>query len=498
MDELTELSATKLAALIRARNLSPVEVVNAYLHRVEQFNAKLNAVVTVAPDALDRAREAEAAVMRGGQLGPLLGVPVTIKDTIDTRGLRTSYGSRLYANHVPETDANAVSLLRQEGAIIFGKTNTSEFAMALDTDNPVFGQTNNPHELNHTPGGSSGGEAAAISACLSAAGIGSDLSGSIRVPAHCCGVVGLKPTVGRVPSGGHQPPVVGALASGASIGPLARRVEDLALLYEVLTANDAHARPLHQSSSGPESYVQNLRGLRVAWYTDDGVVPVTTETERAVEAAVRALEDAGLVSIAARPPGVERGPALWFALFARAATEFLDMTYDGREREAGAVVGQMLTSNKSSMQTSTKQALTNEPLRHTSTPTPTAEYAAALDERAELRARLIEWMNETPLIVAPVGATSATRHDARRIEIKGQSFGTFRAYGYAQTFNVFGFPSVCVPAGQSSDGLPIGVQIVARPDAEHVALDAARVVEEALGGWQRPRRFCSQAIDNPL
>ncbi|MDQ3256934.1 MAG: amidase [Acidobacteriota bacterium] len=493
MDELTELSATKLAALIRARNLSPVEVVNAYLHRVEQFNAKLNAVVTVAPDALDRAREAEAAVMRGGQLGPLLGVPVTIKDTIDTRGLWTSYGSRLYANHVPETDAHAVALLKQAGTIIFGKTNTSEFAMALDTDNPVFGRTNNPHEPNHTPGGSSGGEAAAISACLSAAGIGSDLSGSIRVPAHCCGVVGLKPTAGRVLNGGHQPPVVGALAIGASIGPLARRVEDLALLYDVLTANDAHMRPLHQSSSGPESYVQSLRGLRVAWYTDDGVVPVTTETERAVEAAVCALEDAGLVPTPARPPGVERGPALWFALFARAAAEFLDVTYDGREREAGAVVGQMLTSHKSSVQSST-----NESLRRTSTPTPTAEYTSALDERAELRARLIEWMNATPLIVAPVGATSATRHDARRIEIKGQTFGTFRAYSYAQTFNVFGFPSVCIPAGQSSDGLPIGVQIVARPDAEYVALAAARVIEEALGGWQRPRRFCSQPIDNPL
>ncbi len=493
MDELTELSATNLAALIRARTVSPVEVVNAYLHRVEQFNAELNAVVTIAPDALDRAREAEAAAMRGGQLGPLLGVPVTIKDTIDTRGLRTSYGSRLYANHVPDTDAHAVALLKQAGAIIFGKTNASEFAMALDTDNPVFGRTSNPHELNHTPGGSSGGEAAAISACLSAAGIGSDLSGSIRVPAHCCGVVGLKPTAGRVPSGGHQPPIADALASGASIGPLARCVEDLALLHDVLTANDAHARPLHQLSPRQGSYVQNLRGLRVAWYTYDGVVPVTTETERAVEAAVRALEDAGLVSIDARPPCVERGPALWFALFARAAAEFLDVTYDGREREAGAVVGQMLASHRSSLQTST-----NESLRRRSTPTPTAEYAAALDEQAELRARLIEWMNATPLIVAPVGATSATRHDARRIEIKGQTFGTFRAYGYSQTFNVFGFPSVCIPAGQSSDGLPIGVQIVARPDAEHVALDAARVVEEALGGWQRPRRFCSQPIDNPL
>lgn len=462
MGGLTQLSATKLAALIRGRRVSPVEVVEAYLRRIEQANPQLNAVVTLAPDALERAREAEEALTRGERLGPLHGVPLTIKDTIETRGLRTAFGSRVRADYVPARDAPAVALLRRAGAVILGKTNVSEFAMALDADNPVFGRTNNPHDLTRTPGGSSGGEAAAISASLSPAGLGSDLAGSIRVPAHCCGVVGLKPTSGRVPGGGHLPPIAGVFALGASLGPLAGSVEDLAILHHVLTAFDPSERLFAPSALGPAWRRQNLRGARVAWYTDDGVVPVTGETKRAVEMAARSLEEAGLVIEEARPPGVERGPALWFSLFARAATDFLRRMYEGREGEAGPVVSAMLETAGGR-----KGSAVN--------------FNEAVAEREMWRAHLIEWMTTTPLIVAPVGAVPAFTHETRRVEIGDVSVGVFRAFGYAQTFNVYGFPSVCVPAGRDGDGMPIGVQIVGRPFAENAVLSAARLIEEALG-----------------
>ena len=183
-EELTTKSATELAALIRARTVSPVEVVEAHLRRIERINPQLNAIVTLAPDALDRARAAESALATGAEIGPLHGVPLTVKDTIETQGLRTSSGSRLLANNIPERDATVVARLKAAGAIILGKTNTPEMAAYYESDNPVFNRTNNPYDLSRTSGGSSGGEAAAIAACLSPAGIGSDLAGSIRLPAH--------------------------------------------------------------------------------------------------------------------------------------------------------------------------------------------------------------------------------------------------------------------------------------------------------------------------
>src|SRR5205814_9249229 len=228
--------------------------------RIDEANPSLNAIVTIADDAIDRAREAEDALEKSRDVGPLHGLPITIKDTIDTQGLRTTYGSRLRAEHVPDRDAPVVARLKAAGAIIFGKTNTPEMAIPYETDNPVFGRTNNPHDLNRTPGGSSGGEAAAIAAGLSPAGIGSDLAGSIRVPAHFCGIAGLKPTSGSVPMEGHLPLARGSLSLGASIGPMARRVADLALLFSVIADKEA---------GFPGEAVNELRSARVAWYRDD-------------------------------------------------------------------------------------------------------------------------------------------------------------------------------------------------------------------------------------
>ncbi len=457
MDELTCLSAARLAALIRGREVSPVEVVESFLRRIERVNPSLNAVVTLNREALDCAREAEAVVMRGEEVGPLHGVPLTVKDTIETKGLRTTSGSMLRAEFVPEEDATAVARLRAAGAIILGKTNVPEMAIPYECDNTVFGRTNNPHDLWRTSGGSSGGEAAALSACLSAAGLGSDLSGSIRVPAHFCGIVGLKPTAGRVPCDRHFPPATDAFALGAVVGPMARRIADLSLLLSVLTEQDA------RSTATPD-----VRGWRVARFVDEHA-PVSDETQEAVEAATRALAGTGLIVVEETPPGLGRAIDLWPRLFSRASTNQLREVYGGREEEAGPVVRAVLAASEKSPSHAPD------------------EFTSALAERDTLRDALLRWMKATPFIIAPVGSVPAFEHGARRVEVSGgRQLGVFRAFGYARVANVLGLPAVSVPAGRTREGLPLGVQLIGRPFEEEALLAAASIIEATLGGWVRP------------
>src|SRR5258705_7872333 len=238
MNDLSLQSIAFLAAQIAARKVSPVDVLQAHLDRIKEINPQLKAIVTLAPDAMQQAREAEAASVRGDELGPLHGVPLTIKDTIETAGLRTTSGSAMRAEFVPKRDAPAVARLKAAGAIILGKTNTAEMAMDYTTDNPIFAPAVNPYDPSLTTGGSSGGEAAAIAACMSPGGIGSDLAGSVRIPAHFCGIAGFKPTVGRIPGQGQFPPSTGPYSLGAGIGPMARSVTDLHLMFNVLAGID--------------------------------------------------------------------------------------------------------------------------------------------------------------------------------------------------------------------------------------------------------------------
>lgn len=458
MSDLTFHSATKLAELIRLRDVSPVEIAKAYLRRIDQLNPSLNAIVTLNPNVLEQANEAEAGLLRGGEIGPLHGVPLTVKDTIETAGLLTTSGSAIRADHIPDTDAPAVARLKAAGAIILGKTNPAEMAMDYTADNPVFGRTSNPHDATRTPGGSSGGEAAAIATCMSPAGLGSDLAGSIRIPAHCCGIVGLKPGTGRVPGGGQFPPSAGPYSLGSVIGPMARHVSDLHLLFNVLAGNAPQLSPVE----GLRDQRPLLRGQRVAWYADDGVIPVTPETREAVASAARALSDAGMVIEERKPPGVEQALDLWLKLFSRASVVQLRDVYRGQEEKAGSFVSWRLrTADDNPPQT-------------------LDDYIKGWLERDRSRAELIEWMNTTPLLIAPVGATPAFEHDARKVTVAGKTFSTFRAFSYSQAFNVFDLPSVSVPAGRSPEGLPIGVQIVGRPHEEEAVLAAALIVEEAF------------------
>ena len=463
-ESLTTFSTTRLTELIRRREVSPVEVVRAHLERIERLNPSLNAVVTVAPDALERAREAESALMSGGPTGSLCGVPLTVKDTIEVRGLRATSGSKAREGYVPEGDAPAAARLRAAGAIILGKTNASELALDYTTDNLVFGRTNNPHDSSRTPGGSSGGCAAAVAAGLSAGSLGSDLAGSVRIPAHFCGVAGLKPTAGRVEGAGHFPVLGGAYALGASLGALARGVEDLSLLFEVLSGGtyrhetDGWDEPLRGEKILPD-------GAVVAFYTDDGVVQVGEELREAVIRAATALREVGLEVIEERPPFVERATEMWMKLFSHATRRMVSAAYAGREDEAGPVARAIL-----------KRASREE--------TPALDaFMDAWDERDRLRASLLLWMKGRPLIVAPVGALVAFGHEeGRRFTVGGQELGLFDAFGPAQAFNVFDLPVVCVPAGKTKEGLPVGVQIVGRPFEEWRVLRAARIVEAALGG----------------
>lgn len=432
---LCQQSLTTLAEMIRKREVSAGEVMEAHLEQISRLNPALNAIVTVATDFSESSQ------------GPLHGLPITIKDTIETAGLRTTSGSKLRADYVPERDAPVVARLKAAGAIVLGKTNAAEMAMDYTADNPVFGRTVHPLDPKLTPGGSSGGEAVAIATYMSPGGLGSDLAGSVRIPAHFCGICGLKPTTGRVPSEGQFPPSTGPYGLGAVIGPMARTVADLRLLFEVL------------SDEGP--LTRDLRkGLRFAWYGDDGVVPVTDETVSAVRNAARALMDAGLIGEERRPPHVERGNELWLKLYSRASVVQLRQAYAGRENEGGSFVSWRL-------RTADDVA-----------PPTLDEYIANWMERDRLREELLRWMETTPIIIAPVGAVPAYEHDTLKVTVQGKTMGTFRAFGYAQAFNVFDLPVVTVPAGRANNGLPIGVQIVGLPFAEETILAAAEIIEQ--------------------
>ncbi len=363
-----------MAESIRSGTVSPVE--SAYLHRLEKINPQLNAIVTIAPDALEKAKEAETAITRGDGLGPLHGVPLTIKDTIETAGLRTTSGSAIRAEFIPERDAPAVARLKAAGAIVLGKTNAAEMAMDYTADNPVFGRTNNPHDLSLTPGGSSGGEAAAIATCMSPAGIGSDLAGSIRIPAHFCGIVGLKPTVGRVPGDGQFPPATGPYSLGAVIGPMARSVNDLRLLFDVLAVMKCPQPGPLRSQPAPLKLIRFFMGGASRGTPTMELLRSVKKLERCCNCG-RGVGDAGLIVEERRPPQVERGHELWLKLFSRASVVQLRNVYAGHEDE-GRRFCSLATGNRRRHAHADSRRL-HQPWM----------------ERDRLRAALLDWM-ETP------------------------------------------------------------------------------------------------------
>lgn len=461
MDSITSLPLRALAEQIRRRKVSPREVVESHLQRIEALNPKLNAFVSLRAEAArEEARAAEAAVERRQPLGPLHGVPMSIKSSIDVAGLPCEAGSRLRAGHVPSTDAPLVTRLRAAGAIVLGNTNVPELLMAYHTENALYGRTNSPWDPSRTPGGSSGGEAAAIAAACVAAGVGSDAGGSLRVPAHFCGLCALKPTPGRIPSAGHYPPNGGPFTFLAAVGPLARSVADLTLLLEVMAGPD-RADPSAVPALFRGVNDQDVRRLAVGWFEDDGRTAVTHETRAAVRTAAEGLTRAGFVVRPFRPAGLEKARQLWELFFCRGTAMLLAPVLGGAEWELP-----ILKEYK-------KTAGPLEPL--------TADaLLEAWMARDALVAGVLRQMDDVPILLCPVCSVPAFRHEEREWVVEGTKVSYLDAMSYAQWFNLLGLPAVVVPVGRSPEGLPIGVQVIGRPFEEAAALGVAAWIERAV------------------
>jgi amidase len=457
-EELWSASTVRLAALIRAREVSSREVVEACLGRIAQINPLINAVVAFANDSLDRADEADVRLARGEPPGPLHGVPFTIKDSIDTAGLVTTAGTVGWRDRVPDRDATVVARLRAAGGILLGKTNTPEFTWSDETDNDVYGRTSNPYDLERTPGGSSGGAAAIVAAGGAPFDIGSDTGDSIRQPAHVCGIAGIKPTSGRVPQTGQWPSFAGIAGSLQQLGPLARCVDDLALILPIIVGPDGEDPRVVPASLGSADDV-DVAALRVVAFTDNGIRSPTRETIAAVESAAAALASAGASVEWQVPPGLDD---LWD-------------TWDRLIRSDGYAWLRRLIENAGTPGWGSYQT------RGWIDPRPAVggdELSGLLEHADRVRSRLLRWFQAADLIVCPAMPQPAIRH--------GESNEPWFGDTYSDVHNLTGWPAVVVRGGASDTGLPIGVQLVARPWREDVALAAARVVETASGGWRRP------------
>jgi amidase len=429
----------------------------AHLAQIERVNPRVNAIVTLLPErALEAARAADAALARGEIKGPLHGVPMTIKDSLDTAGIVSTGGTKGRAAFVPSADAPVVARLKQAGAILLGKTNTPELTLSFNTTNLIYGPTRNPYDLTRSPGGSSGGAAAIVAAGGVPFDIVSDYAGSIRVPSHFCGVAGIKPTSGRVPRTGHILPYGGLLDSFQQIGPIARTVDDLALILPLISGPDfVDPAILPMPAISPDAVA--LKSLRVAFHTDNGIATPTPETADTVRRAAKALADAGAVVTEARPAGIEEMFASVFPFY----------TADG-----GAAVKRLLKAagTTETMLTAFTQA---RPL--------SAEGLDALVTKwYDIRSRMTGFLKDHDVIVCPVNAHAAPALGEQ------ETLEFLSAFSYTMTYNATGWPAMTVRGGTSPEGLPIGVQVVAHPGREDVALAVGRALEQALGGFVTP------------
>ncbi len=463
--------AVELAALIRRRALSPVEITRAVLERIERLNGRLGAYVLVhAERALEQARLAEQAVMAGRPLGPLHGLPVSIKDNLWTAGDRTTSGSRLLADFVPPEDTPSVAGLRAAGAIFVGRTNLPEFAWRGSTDNPLFGESRNPWDPTRTPGGSTGGGAAAVAAGLAPLALGSDGAGSIRIPASFCGLVGLKPTFGRVPMypapGGHE--------LVAHVCPLARTVRDVALMMSVIARydrRDPFALPddgMNYLAACDERLVEARDGaaIRVAWSADLGFAPVEPETREICAAAARSLADAGLKVD-------EASPDLGDPSF------ILQTLYGGAQAGAHAARPPEQKAQMDPALVAYAEA---------SAGLSVVDYLRALAARQALVDTLRRFFERYDLLLTPTLCLPAFPLGVvGPREVAGHAV-THLGWTLCYPFNYSGQPAISVPAGWSASGLPVGLQIVGRRLEDALVLRAAATLE-ALRPWatRRPR-----------
>lgn len=481
MTQLNFLSASEMAALILRREVSSRELVEAHLAQIDRLNPRLNALVYVDREAAIRAAEkADDELRRGSDAGALHGVPITIKSSIDVAGWPCETGSRINRGRIAERDAPLVERLRRAGAVLLGSSNAPEFLMAYETVNTLYGRTNSPWDLDRTPGGSSGGEAAALAAGLSAGGVGSDGGGSIRIPAHFSGICGLKPTPGRIPATGHNPPSAGPFALIGVVGPMARTVGDLQLLFDVMAGPD-DGDPVSAPVPVRSRSEADVRGLRVGYFEEHPSAPVTRETREAVRKVAAALGRDGF-SVGEFNPlesgeaergdanvtGLARARELWWNIFGRAGGMILRPLVTGRETDVSPLFEEYL-----------ELALAEGPLT-------AEEILGTWMGRDELRRQLLTEMQEFPLFICPACSIPAFRHGERQWFVEGRKLRYLDAMSYTQWFNLLGNPAAVVPVGRSPEGLPIAVQVVGRPYEEENVLALASAIERSCGGWRKP------------
>lgn len=454
-----------MARQIRSKQLSPVELMDAHLGQIERRNPAINAFIRImADEGRAAAKQAEESQVRGEFTGVLHGIPVTIKDSFDIAGYPTTCGSRFFADFRAGHDATAVRRFKEAGAIPFAKTNCPEFLANYETDNNIVGRTNNPWNLAHTAGGSSGGESAAIASFFSPGGIGSDGGGSVRVPAHFCGIAGLKPTAGRVSAAGHVPEInhPGGLLGVA--GPMARTAQDIKLLFEVLSGydfQDPFSAPVPLRSP-------DLKGLRIGVMEQFYSVPVQAGVRKAVLRAAESAKDLGFAVEAFELKGAERAPNLWWSFFGELPARITKELIAGREDQAHWTGTEFLN----------KALLEAEP-----TARKVIENLAARDK---MRGEIVRQMEDFPVLLLPACGVCAFEHRQRRYETDSKPIGLFEAMMPSTVFNLLGLPGMVIPFGIDERGLPAGIQLVGRPYEDELLLEVAIRLEEARGRFPEP------------
>jgi aspartyl-tRNA(Asn)/glutamyl-tRNA(Gln) amidotransferase subunit A len=453
--EIIFSDATKLAELIRTREVSPVEVVQAHLDRIEAVNPKINAIVTLADGALKAAKAAEAAVLAGDEIGPLHGVPFTVKDSIDTADVATQRGSPIFKGRVPDVDATSVARMKKAGGILLAKTNLPEFSYWIESDNLLSGRTNNPWDVTRTPGGSSGGESAAIAAGMSPIGLGTDLAISVRGPAAQTGITSMKATHGRVPMTGIWPR---APRRFWHVGPMARSVRDIALAFSQLVGpdgQDAFATSTVQFDAGIGR--QPYRQLRVGWMVGPGLGPVDPEVAATVKAAAEALKGIGVFVEQVSIPALERD----FPLDVFNRLHVMEMKPAFAEATAG---------HQDEMY---KMAKTMLSLPDTSM----KDYIDAEQAVERLRDGYADYFSRYDALITHVLPIPAHKHGVEEFTIDGQTVDATYLQGATVPLNVTGLPGLSMRFGTSKEGLPINVQVVGKWQAESTILHLASLLE---------------------
>jgi len=449
------------------KEISPVELISARLDRIAQIQPQLNPFVHIdAESARARARDSESRIVRGDMPRPLEGIPLTVKSCLDVAGWPCPAGSLLRENYIPVTNATLVSRLEDAGAILLGNTNTPEFLMTYETDNRVTGKTSNPWNLVYSAGGSSGGEAAAIASGCSMGGVGSDGGGSIRVPAHFCGICGLKPTPGRIPATGHFPPGAGAFSWIGVVGPMARTVTDLRALFAVMSGldpGDALSTPVPVRDIA----ATDLRGLRIGILENPELGRPTPETLSTLRRSAQFLCDLNYRVEPFKLEKLDQALDLWWFFFGPVIGDLFRQSISGKESQ----LSQMFLAYLEATQAEPKVTLES--------------FQKACVNRDLVRAALLRQLHDVPILLSAVSTAPAFKHGAGSYR-RGDPHNYRDTMRFSQWLNLAGFPGLSLPMGQSPEGLSINIQLIGRPHEEELLLAVAEQLEQARGPWQPP------------